>query len=94
MDVYGIAHGVMLDDDNDKQHHGAVNDLIEVCKNSHTLHTPVKFQDCLEKFLGLPPVLRDDKKPMEMLKAMTGGKIPAEKLSALRVEFCKALALN
>lgn len=94
MAAYGIAHGVMLDDDNGKEHEGAVNDLVEACSNKHTLHAPVKIQDCLEKFLGLPPVPRPDKKPMEMLKAMTGGKIPADRISALRAEFCKALALN
>ena len=92
MEAYGIPHGVMLDDDNGKEHQGAVNDLVEASENGHTLAAPVKFADCLETFLGLP-VPAKDKKPLEILKAITSGQIAAEKLQALRDEFCKALAI-
>jgi putative ATP-dependent endonuclease of OLD family len=92
LDAYGIPHGVMLDDDNGKEHQGAVNDLVEASANGHTLAPPVKFVGCLEAFLGLP-VPAKDKKPIEILKAITGGLIGADKLTALRVEFCKALAI-
>ncbi len=93
MEAYGIPHGVMLDDDNGKEHQGAVNDLVETSANVHTLAAPVKFADCLETFLGLPPVPAKDRKPIEILKAVTGGLIAAHKLQALRAEFCKALAI-
>ena len=92
LDAYGIPHGVMLDDDNGKEHQGAVNDLVEASANVHTLAAPVKFADCLETFLNLP-VPAKDKKPIEILKAVTGGQIAVEKLQALRGEFCKALAI-
>lgn len=92
LEAYGIPHGVMLDDDNGKEHQGAVNDLVEASANGHTLAAPVKFADCLETFLGLP-VPAKDKKPIEILKAVTGGQIAADKLQALRTEFCKALAI-
>ena len=92
LEAYGIPHGVMLDDDNGKEHQGAVNDLVEASANGHTLAAPVKFADCLETFLGLP-VPAKDKKPIEILKAVTGGQIAADKLQALRAEFCKALAI-
>lgn len=92
MEAYGIPHGVMLDDDNDKNHQSAVNDLVENSTNAHTLAAPVKFAGCLETFLGLPVPTRD-KKPIEILKAMTSGQIAADKLQALRAEFCKALAI-
>ncbi|MDR3383937.1 ATP-dependent nuclease [Cupriavidus basilensis] len=95
--AYGIPHGVMLDDDNDNgpnaAFHGAVNDLVEASANGHTLAVPVKFPICLEAFLGLPVPDRDDKKPVEIMKAVTGGQIAAERLQALRGEFCKALAI-
>ncbi|WP_211454229.1 ATP-dependent nuclease [Collimonas antrihumi] len=92
MEAYGIPHGVMLDDDNGKEHQGAVNDLVEACANGHTLAAPVKFTDCLETFLGLP-VPAKERKPIEILKAIIGGQIAADKLQALRAEFCKALAI-
>jgi putative ATP-dependent endonuclease of the OLD family len=92
LNAYGIPHGVMLDDDSGKDHHSAVNDLVEASMNSHTLAVPVKFPDCLEAFLGLP-VPAKDKKPIEILKAVTGRRIAADRLQALRTEFCKALAI-
>lgn len=92
MEAYGIPHGVMLDDDNGRDHQGAVNDLVEASANGHTLAAPVKFTDCLETFLGLP-VPAKDKKPIEILKAVTSGQIAADKLQALRAGFCKALAI-
>ncbi len=95
MEAYGIPHGILLDDDNNKEHHGAVNDLVlaKASANSHTLAEPVKFADCLETFLGLPAAPAKDKKPIEILKAVTGGQITDDKLQALRAEFCKALAI-
>ena len=93
MEAYGIPHGVMLDDDEGKNLQGAVNDLVEASANGHTLATPVKFTDCLETFLGLP-VPAKEKKPIEILKAVTSRQIAADKLQALRAEFCKALGIN
>lgn len=95
METYGIPHGVMLDEDNGKEHQGAVNDLIEASVNGHTLSAPVKFASCLETFLGLPvgPIKDNHKKPLEILKAVTGGQIADEKLQVLREKFHEALAI-
>jgi putative ATP-dependent endonuclease of the OLD family len=90
LEAYGIPHGVMLDDDDSKEHHGVVNDLVSASKNAYTLAAPVKFENCLEHFVGLP-VPPKDKKPIEILKAVTNKQIAADKLDALRAEFCKAL---
>ncbi|AOE91146.1 ATP-dependent nuclease [Ralstonia pseudosolanacearum] len=92
LESYGIPHGVMLDDDNGKEHQGAVNDLVEASVNEHTLAAPVKFPDCLETFLGLP-VPTKERKPIEILKAITGGNIAADRLQALRAEFRRSLAI-
>lgn len=94
LDAYGIPHGVMLDDDNSKDHHGAVNDLVEESSNSRTLAKPVKFPGCLEMFLGIPTPDRDDKKPVEIMKAVTDGKIAQSNLHDLRTKFCTALAIT
>lgn len=93
LSAYGIPHGVMLDDDNGKNLHGAVNDLIEACATPATLAAPVKFNGCLEHFLGIPVPDRDDKKPVEVMKAITGGVIAPARLQALRAQFCAALAI-
>lgn len=92
LEAYGIPHGVMLDDDHGKEHQGAVNDLVESSINGHTLAAPVKFAGCLEAFLGLP-IPTPDRKPLEILKAVTGKHVAPEKLQILHQEFCKALAI-
>lgn len=94
LSAYGIPHGVMLDDDNGKDLHGAVNDLVEACTTPATLAAPVKFNDCLETFLGIPVPDRDDKKPVEVMKAITGRTIDPARLQALREQFCLALAIH
>lgn len=93
LSAYGIPHGVMLDDDNGKDHHGAVNDLVEASATPATLATPVKFNDCLETFLGIPVPDRDDKKPVEVMRAITGNVIDPARLQALRDQFRAALAI-
>ncbi|SMF94623.1 Predicted ATP-dependent endonuclease of the OLD family, contains P-loop ATPase and TOPRIM domains [Methylomagnum ishizawai] len=95
--VYGIPHGVMLDDDNnngkDAAFHGAINDLVGASANLHTLATPVMFPICLENFLGLQTPDRDDKKPLEILKVIASGQVATNSLLALREKFCEALAI-
>ncbi|QBQ55831.1 ATP-dependent nuclease [Nitrosococcus wardiae] len=97
LDVFGIPHGVMLDDDNNAGPHvefyGAVNDLVENSSNAFSLAPPVKFQNCLEAFLGLP-VPRDDKKPIEIMKALTSNAIAEDRLTELRTNFCASLAIQ
>ncbi|MBP7609614.1 MAG: AAA family ATPase [Steroidobacteraceae bacterium] len=93
LSAYGIPHGVMLDDDNDKDLHGAVNDLIEAFATPATLAAPVKFNGCLETFLGIPVPDRVEKKPMEVMKAITSGSIDSARLQALRDQFRAALAI-
>lgn len=97
MSVYGVPHGVMLDDDNnngpDAAFHGAVNDLVESSSNAHTLAAPIKFPVCLESFLGIPIPDRADKKPVEIMKAVTNGQIAADRMEALKVAFKSALAI-
>lgn len=94
LSAYGIPHGVMLDDDNGKDLHGAVNDLVQASANPSTLAAPVKFNDCMETFLGIPVPDRDDKKPVEVMKAITGNAIDPLRVQALRDQFCAALAIH
>ena len=96
LSAYGIPHSVMLDDDDGREHHGAINDLVEVAVNDFTLAAPIKFPDCLEAFLGLPKVIdhRGDKKPLEILKAITSNGVSPARIQALRERFQAAMAIG
>jgi putative ATP-dependent endonuclease of OLD family len=52
-----------------------------------------RFNDCLETFLGIPVPDRDDKKPVAVMKVITGGVIDPARLQALRDRFRAALAI-
>ena len=98
MSVYGVPHGVMLDDDNnngpDAAFHGAVNDLVESSANAHTLAAPIKFPVCLESFLRIPIPDRGANKPLEIMKAVTNGQIAPDRMEALKAAFKSALAIT
>lgn len=92
--AFGIPHGLMIDDDKNKEHHAAVNELIRASMNEFTLSSPFEFHGCLETYLGLTVPKRDDKKPIEILKALTGGHIAPERMKSLRAAFLGALGLE
>ena len=96
--AFQIPYGTILDDDNNNEHHQAINGLVDKlasATDSSSLAAPEKIKDSLEVMLGLPKVNgRDDKKPLEVMKAITTqGKISAAQLTALREMFKRALAL-
>lgn len=98
LNAFQIPFGVLLDDDNNKDHHGAVNDLVDSLAGDSgcsILSQPERIPDCLETFLGLPALGdRNDKKPIEILKAITAPNgIASGNLTALREVFKRALAL-
>jgi len=93
-EAYGIYHGVMFDNDDDKNEHAAINQFIRDKKNRFTLADPFEFDKHLENHLGLSLPGRDDQKPLQILKAIEEKTITAEQLSQLRVAFCQSLALD
>ncbi|MFC4271678.1 AAA family ATPase [Sneathiella chungangensis] len=92
--AFGISHGVLLDDDDDRGHHYAINRLVSNSKTKLTLSEPVKFSPNLEGFLGLDIPGRNDMKPIEILKAITGNQISEEKQAELKQKFKEALAIT
>ncbi|MBP0597262.1 AAA family ATPase [Herbaspirillum sp. LeCh32-8] len=84
LDGFSIPYGLILDDDNGKNHHKAVNDMLANLPNVSRLAEPVLIPDCLERFLDTDLPGRDDKKPVEILKALEAGSIEASKIAALR----------
>lgn len=91
--TYGIYHGVMFDNDDEKNEHAAINQLIRDRKNEFTLADPFEFNKCLEKHLDLTLPGRDDQKPLQILKALEDKTITSEKITELRKAFCESLAI-
>lgn len=91
---YGIYHGIMFDNDDEKNEHAAINQLIRDRKNNFTLAEPFEFNKCLENHLGLALPGRDDQKPLQILKALEDKSISAEQLGMLRTAFCESLAIQ
>jgi hypothetical protein len=87
-------NGIIFDDDMEKNQHRMINKTIENSINRYTLAEPEKLKGCLETFLGLSIPKDNYKKDLEILKALTEGKISDEKLQALQIKLCNALAIN
>ena len=98
LNIFHIPYGIILDDDNSKELHSAINDFVDqLAKDSCSLilASPEKVQDCLETLLGLSKQNgRSDKKPLEIMKAVTANEIDETQMTTLRETFKKALALT
>ena len=93
-EAYGIRHGIMLDNDNNKNEHAVINQLIRDRKTEFTLADPFEFNKDLETHLGLSLPKRKDQKPLNILQKLESHAIAPEKLVQLRKDFCKALAIH
>lgn len=93
--AFGVRHGVIMDGDNGRDEHQAINDMVLDHRGDCTIdiHT---FAADLETFLGLPkpPGNRKDRKPIEILKAASANGIAAEKLAELRTIFLRVSAID
>jgi energy-coupling factor transporter ATP-binding protein EcfA2 len=94
LEGFGIPYGLMLDDDQDKDHHKVVNEMLKNKVGQSRLAEPCFINECMEKFLGLNLPVRDDQKPVHTLKAIEAGGIAQDKLDDLRKLFLKSLALE
>ena len=94
LEQFGIPYGLMLDDDQDKQHHKAVNEMLRTQGASHRLAPPVFIPTHRESFLGKSLPGRNDQKPVQILRELEAGGLAADKLTALKEKFCEALALT
>lgn len=92
--TYGILHGIMFDNDDEKNEHAAINQLIRDRKTVFTLADPFEFNKCLENHLSLSLPGRDDQKPLQILKALEDKTITADQLGQLREAFCNALSIQ
>jgi predicted ATP-dependent endonuclease of OLD family len=93
-EAYGIPHGILLDSDHNKEHHGVVNQLIRSRKNTFTQAYPFEFDEHLEKFLDLSLPKSNHQKPLQILQALYNHTLCPQKLTELRNIFCKVLNIS
>src|SRR5690606_1451272 len=53
LEGFGIPYGLMLDDDQDKDHHKVVNEMLRSKAGPSRFAEPCFVDSCMEKFLGL-----------------------------------------
>jgi predicted ATP-dependent endonuclease of OLD family len=83
----GIPHSVIHDDDDNKDEHADLNQLIQSAKNAKlTLSIHAVAKD-LETFLGISTAGSDHRKPQHVLFLYSEGQIDAQKLEA----FCRVV---
>jgi putative ATP-dependent endonuclease of OLD family len=93
LEQFGIPYGLMLDDDQDKQHHKAVNDMLRNQRAEHRLAPAMFIPTHMESFLGMALPGRTDQKPVKVLRELEAGGLAPDRLSALKAKFCGALGL-
>jgi len=94
LEQFGIPYGLMLDDDQDEKHHKAVNEMLRNQVGKHRLAAAVFIPTHMESFLGKELPRRSDQKPVQVLRELESGGLAATKLTALKAQFCAALALD
>jgi len=82
-----VPHSVLYDDDNDKDEHAELNQLIEASKNSSTLCVKQIAGD-LESMLGIPFPKSAHRKPQHVLYLYSTEQIDQERID----EFCSLVA--
>lgn len=93
LDKFGIPYGLILDNDEDKNHHKAINKMLQDYNCNKRLAEPVFIDNCIEPFLELTLPSRADLKPIEIIKKLENGEISDNNLQKLREKFTKALNL-
>lgn len=81
----GIAHSVIHDDDDNRDEHADLNQLIQSSKHETLTKSIYSIRKNLEKFLEIPSAGSDHRKPQHVLFLYSEGKINPDRLS----EFCK-----
>ena len=94
LEGFGISYGLMLDDDNDKDHHKVVNEMLRNKVGANRVAEPCFINGCMEKFLGLNLPVREDQKPVHTLKSIEAGGVDQNRLDELRQLFIKCLSLE
>ncbi|MBA4422363.1 MAG: hypothetical protein C0390_04575 [Syntrophus sp. (in: bacteria)] len=85
----GVSHAVIHDDDNDRDEHEDINQLIKDSKDAKLTLCVQLIPGDLETMLGVPPAGSDHRKPQHVLYQYDTSKIDPEKLK----EFCALVTI-
>ena len=90
---FGIPHGMMFDNDNDKNEHIVINQFIKDNQNIYSLGTPYLFNKNLENFLEISIPGNDEMKSLQVLKHLEEKTLinHETKLEELKTIFCQVL---
>lgn len=94
LDKFGIPYGLILDDDENKKHHQAINEMVKNYPCYKRLAKPVFIPNCIEPFLELDLPSRADLKPIEIIKKLENGEIQNNSLQKLKDKFTEALNIS
>ncbi|NHN79461.1 AAA family ATPase, partial [Azotobacter chroococcum] len=94
LEGFSVPYGLILDDDHNKNHHKAINEMLKSKAGNNRLAEPILLPGCMENFLESNLPGRDDKKPIEILKALEAKQFSDEKLTELRSLFLRSLDLE
>lgn len=84
LSALGIQHSVIHDDDNDRDEHLELNQLISKSKAKETTLEIKKITENLEGFLNIPHPVASHRKPQHILYCYSSNKIPEGKIN----DFC------
>lgn len=90
LSALGVSHAVLHDDDDDKDEHEQLNQLIGDSKNPDFTKSVVKLPKNLETVLGVTPPGSNHRKPQHLLYCYATNQIDSEKLKAFcsKVQTC------
>lgn len=94
LDIFGIPYGLILDDDSNKHHHKAINEMLKNYECTCKIAEPIFIPECIELYLGLKLPPRDDLKPLKILQKLENNEVNIEKLNDLRAIFMSSLNLS
>jgi hypothetical protein len=80
----GVAHSVIHDDDNNKDEHAELNQLIQTSRHATLTSSVHAIPKDLEAFLNIPSAGSDHRKPQHVLLLYSDGKIDSGRLA----DFC------
>ena len=94
LEKFEISYGLMLDDDEDKNHHVAINEMLKNRPGNHRLSEVVFIPKNMESFLGKELPDSNFNKPIRIIQELESEGIDTDKILLLRKKFCRALGIE
>jgi hypothetical protein len=92
LSALGIRHSVLHDDDDGRDYHKEINDLIHKCRNAEFTMDVQRISGDLERLLNIPPAGSVHRKPQHVMYLYDTNSIEAEGLRKLCEMVAKCTA--